>query len=162
SRYATTYSFGAYLIRNYGIDLLPAMVQSQQSGIPSIEAALAQKGYEERFGTLLQQWAVSIILSKREIAPSENNSKLLINTGSWLQDSGDYKLGSINYFLIDKKETSPSAPDLLGPTIHTSSPTEMAPYSIYFVQPTSSTTGEVNYNLQVPANISVIAIKEKL
>lgn len=158
-RYSTSYSFGSYLIATHGRDVLKEMVQNSYSGIESVEKALSAKGYSTKFDRLLQQWAISILLSKKEISPSPETKKYIINSGTWLIDEGPYKLASVNYFNIIKK----NQPASLGPKIHTVFPNSMEAYSIYFAHPNAIQNGMISFeNLHIPSNILVSIIKEKL
>jgi hypothetical protein len=97
--YAVSYTFGAWLIRNYGgPDLLRRIVQGPQTDSQAVvDAAGAFSGKTETIEMLLEQWAASVLLSDTTSAPSGYR----YNTGGWSNftvGSESFSLGSIDVF----------------------------------------------------------------
>ena len=98
ANYALNYALGAYLARTYGgAALFSDIVQSADSGIDAIEAALAAAGHEVSFGQVLADWAVATLLSDNTAAPVPYR----YNSGAWSTSHAggeQFRLGSINLF----------------------------------------------------------------
>ncbi len=97
--YSATYSFGAYLLRNYGgAALLKAMVQSPKTdGGQIVDAVSAFTGRTETLSQIFQCWSAAVLLSDRTDAPAGYR----YNTGNFFTSTGggtSYNLGSINFF----------------------------------------------------------------
>ncbi len=59
--YASAYTFGSFLIRNYGgIELVKEMAHNRTFGDKSITSALSALGYEENFETVFWNYALSV------------------------------------------------------------------------------------------------------
>ncbi len=117
--YALSYSFGAYLSRNYGgASLFRKIVQNGADDHRAIETALEDLGYTEEFGKLVRQWGVASILSSSTSAPAFHS----LNTGDNFTSSEggtSYNSGSINLY---NYVFTPPSPDQVGPKIYTGSP----------------------------------------
>jgi hypothetical protein len=97
--YALAYTFGAWLIRNYGgPDLLTRIVQCPQVDYSAVvNAGSAYSGRTESMEGLLQKWSASVLLSDTTSAPFGYR----YNTGGWTpftKGSQSFNLGSINVF----------------------------------------------------------------
>ncbi|HTZ50250.1 MAG TPA: hypothetical protein VMF68_01240 [Spirochaetia bacterium] len=98
-QYAVAYAFGSWLLRNCGgPDLLQRIVQCPQTDSTAVtNAATAYSGTAETMQSLLQRWAVSVLLSDTTTAPFGYRC----NTGDWTtftHDAQTFNLGSINFF----------------------------------------------------------------
>jgi hypothetical protein len=120
--YAMSYSFGAFLIRNYGgPQLLRNMINSEGFDAEAIDDALNSAGYTDLgFQDVLHRWAVATYLSD----DPGTNPGMRFNKGgafTWTFDGTPYSTGSINFynyrnsFLYD----SVSNPFAAGPTVFT-------------------------------------------
>ena len=94
--YSLTYSFGAYLARNFGgAELLAAMMESSSSNAERvIQEAIATQGYSN--GTLeelLWRWGVSTLRSD-----SAERQPFMLNTGGWSDARDSFVLGAINHY----------------------------------------------------------------
>ncbi|CAA6802276.1 MAG: Unknown protein [uncultured Campylobacterales bacterium] len=93
--YSTVYSFGSFLLRNYGgASLLHTMMQNNLTDEQIVTASL---GNSKTLEQLIQDWQTSVVLSKHTNAPSG----YIYNTGDWINSTYNgvtYKLGSINFF----------------------------------------------------------------
>lgn len=98
--YAVSYSFGAYMLRSFGPEVLTRlMLEADPAGSPNYgEAALAaaasvQEGAQLSFAELSRRWAVAMFTSNDlDAAP-----RFRINTGGWIgPDRAGGQVGSIN------------------------------------------------------------------
>lgn len=113
--YATAYSFGAWLCRNYGgVKLLREIHQNNKLGMDSILSALASLGYTNLNNEdLLRQWGSAVLCSNQILELNNDTRGYVFNTGTWFEscvelpknelrpaeyDDLYYKSGSINYF----------------------------------------------------------------
>ena len=116
ANYALNYALGAYLARTYGgAALFSDIVQSADSGIDAIEAALAAAGHEVSFGQVLADWAVATLLSDSTAAPVPHR----YNTGAWSTSHAggeQFRLGSINLFNY-RYEPPEVMSDCIGPDL---------------------------------------------
>ena len=126
ANYALNYALGAYLARTYGgAALFSDIVQSADSGIDAIEAALAEAGYHVSFGQVLANWAVATLLSDNTAAPA----RYRYNTGAWSTSytgGEQFRLGSIDLFNY-RYEPPEQASDCIGPDLASRSALE-GPY----------------------------------
>ncbi len=117
--YSDAYSFGAYLLRNFGgAGLLHDMMHNGYTDEQALMAPLAARGYSLSFGELLSQWAASVLLSDLTDTPSYYR----YNTGGWLPSSYggySYDVGSIDMFNYLYSSTTPSQS---GPYLYGSNP----------------------------------------
>ena len=126
ANYALNYALGAYLARTYGgADLFSDIVQSADSGIDAIEAALAAAGHDVSFGQVLADWAVATLLSDSTAAPAPYR----YNPGAWSTSYAggeQFRLGSINLFNY-RYEPPEIVSDCIGPDLASRSALE-GPY----------------------------------
>ena len=126
ANYSLNYALGAYLARTYGgAALFSDIVQSSDSGIDAIEAALAAAGHDVSFGEVLADWAVATLLSDSTAAPAPYR----YNTGSWSTSHAggeQFRLGSINLFNYSY-EPPEVVSDCIGPDLASRSALE-GPY----------------------------------
>ena len=126
ANYALNYALGAYLARTYGgADLFSDVVQSADSGIDAIEAALAAAGHDVSFGQVLADWAVATLLSDSTAAPAPYR----YNPGAWSTSYAggeQFRLGSINLFNY-RYEPPETVSDCIGPDLASRSALE-GPY----------------------------------
>ena len=116
ANYSLNYALGAYLARTYGgAALFSDIVQSADSGIAAIEAALADAGHDVSFGQVLADWAVATLLSDDTAAPAPYR----YNPGAWstsYTDGEQFRLGSINLFNY-RYEPPEIVSDCIGPDL---------------------------------------------
>ncbi|HNZ27670.1 MAG TPA: hypothetical protein PLG34_07930 [Spirochaetota bacterium] len=98
--YSSSYSYGAYLARNYGgVGFFKLIVQSPFTDYRAIDDALAKSGYSDDFFKTLQNWGAAVILS--DLAASEPY-RYNSNNAAWMTSDSDkgvsYELGSINLY----------------------------------------------------------------
>ncbi len=99
--YASVYSFGAYIARNYGgAALFRNIVQSNWTDERAITEAILALGYGNKtFGNLLSEWAVAVLDSDSDVS-----TVLTFNTGNFRTSSPlnpegtGYNLGSVNFY----------------------------------------------------------------
>ncbi len=101
--YAVSYSFGAFLIRVFGVQVLSELME--YGGTPSrsdyslaavAAAASAVDGTGISSDELLQRWGVAVLVSDDTATPDD----VRINTGTWIGDSGSnsVSVGSLNAY----------------------------------------------------------------
>jgi hypothetical protein len=110
TQYSVAYTFGAWLIRNYGgPDLLRRIVQSPQTDSSAVvNAASAYSGRTESMDRLLERWAASVLLSDTTAAPPGYR----YNTDGWSSftvGSLGFNLGSIDIFNYSPQLTTYSS-----------------------------------------------------
>jgi hypothetical protein len=92
--YAISYSFGAYLLRNYGgAEFMCRLFEADGDFKTRLEAATGKV-----FKDLLARWPAAVLLSARQDAPAD----LRFNSGASFDSSVggiQYRLGSINFYL---------------------------------------------------------------
>lgn len=95
--YATSYSFGAYLARNFGgAPFIRDVVQNKHGDYKAVEFALEKHGYQnENFNSVVRKWGIAAALSHKEDMPQGYR----YNKGAYFTseiNSIQYELGSIN------------------------------------------------------------------
>lgn len=55
--------FTQYLVEHYGIDLLVQALHSRETGIASLEAVLAEKGFTKDFAQIFQDWQIAVLIN---------------------------------------------------------------------------------------------------
>ncbi|MFW6212682.1 MAG: M30 family zinc metallopeptidase [Spirochaetota bacterium] len=143
--YSLTYSYGAYLARNFGgADLLRAMMESSSSDAERVvQEALSTQGYAN--GTheeLLWRWGVSTLRSQHVA-----EQPFQLNPGRWMSDA-EFSLGSINHFNYYGSGS-------YGPIVHEGAidSLELKPYSKALYKVGSGLTGEVSLECFVEAGV---------
>ena len=126
ANYAINYAMGAYLARTYGgAELFSEIVQSDQSGIDAIDAALQALGHDVSFAEVLADWAVATLLSDNTAAPAPYR----YNPGTWTTSRAggeEFRLGSINLYNYRYDPPDP-VPDCIGPQLQGRS-SQVGPY----------------------------------
>ncbi|MBU0480648.1 MAG: hypothetical protein KKG47_06085 [Proteobacteria bacterium] len=100
--YAITYSFGAFLARNFGgAPLFRNIVQNASGDYTAVDSALDATGFPgETFTSALKKWGIASLLSHNANA-SEVPAGYRFNTGGFTTSaigSISYELGSINLY----------------------------------------------------------------
>jgi len=99
--YATAYSFGAFLARNYGgAALFQKIVQSSWTDERAVTEAIAYLGYGNKtFGELLSEWPEAVLDSDRvnSAGPTFNTGNFRTSSPSDPEGTG-YNLGSVNFY----------------------------------------------------------------
>ena len=98
NHYSISYSFGAYLIRNYGgAALIREIVRNEHVDERAVVAALAASGHDLSFDELLRRWGIAVLLSDRQNSPGGYE----YNRGRAFAAAVDglaYDLGSISLY----------------------------------------------------------------
>lgn len=101
--YAVTYSYGAYLLRNYatgtnGLEFLKDIIYSQYQDLNAIENALKNRGYTKSFTETLQEWGKATILSNQKFSGEEKYK--YENGGGFVSylNGKTYRFGDINMY----------------------------------------------------------------
>lgn len=101
--YAVTYSYGAYMLRNYasgenGLNFLRDIVYSEYPDTNAIEFALRNKGIGKDFADSIKEWVKASVLSNEIF---EGGEKFKFSTGNgFISTYGarEYKIGDINMY----------------------------------------------------------------
>jgi hypothetical protein len=156
--YSLSYSFGAYLARNYnGPALFQNIVQNGYTNRQAVEAALTAGGYNIAFARALQRWGVAVLLSDRTNAPGNYR----YNLGEFFTSSLGgitYNAGSINLY---NYQYTYSDPQLRGPKIYTGSSigqSTLNPASNTFYHAGSGLTGEKSWDITLPDNVEMSVV----
>ncbi|MBI9106779.1 MAG: hypothetical protein JEZ04_08535 [Spirochaetales bacterium] len=158
THYSLSYSFGAYLARNYnGPELFKAIVQNTGIDYRAVTSALSAMGYGVKFTGLLQRWGASVLVSDMTDAADYYN----YNSGDFLSFSHDgitYQAGSINlynyYFNASGEQQS-------GPKLYSSSPvgaSTLAPASNTFYYAGGGLTGTKSWTITIPASVGTTVV----
>jgi hypothetical protein len=162
--YSQVYSFGAYLLRNYGgAEFMQGVFEASGSPEARIEEVC---GID--FNDLLARWAVAVLLSDRTDAPD----RFVFNTGNSFDSvvgGLTYRLGSMNFFNYwFHQEDDPVTPqvdeayDLTGPWIYSRANISYLPtyygYSSVLCLADQDVTGKKAYQLRLPGALGVSAL----
>ena len=83
--YSTAYTFGAFLVRNYGgVKLIAEMSRNKTGGIESINEALVACGYAETFDSVFREFSLALVRAESESLAGFNKA---LNDVEY----GDYK-----------------------------------------------------------------------
>ena len=98
--YATSYAFGAYLMRNYGVEsVLQAIYRSRSRGLQAVTEAVSTGATTVDAATLLRNWGVAGLLSDRlQTTPTRYNSGVPIVSQGTGASPGSYPIDSINLY----------------------------------------------------------------
>jgi hypothetical protein len=151
TQYAVAYTFGAWLIRNYGgPDLLRRIVQCPQTDSSAVvNAVSAYTGKTETMEKLLERWAASVLLSDTTTAPPGYR----YNTGGW----SSYTVGNLGFNLgsIDIFNYSPQLT-----TYSTTSPIPAPPYyssNVYYLAASKLNSAQTfKVTLPVGTDMSIV------
>ncbi|MDX2471513.1 MAG: hypothetical protein QNL04_13145 [SAR324 cluster bacterium] len=154
--YGISYSFGAYLTRNFGgADLMQAIVQNEYTGTQAVTDGVATAGYTQRDGSahtmqsLLHGWAIAGLLSSGTSAASGYR----YNTGGNFSSS----IGSITYVLGSINLFNYGTPYFYTPSTLGSEGAVQA-YSNRFVKVATNATGVFTRTVTVPSGVDLIVI----
>ena len=153
--YAMNYSFGAYIVRNFGgAELMQKITQSTFTGTDAIDNALSDLGSSETFSTILKKWGAAVLRSDL----TTNTSGYKYNSGTYFTStfgSDTHNLGSINLFNFDHGSQS-------GPLVY--SPASLVSFgghyatSNTFVLVGQNLTGEFSKRIEMPSGISLSVV----
>ncbi len=156
--YSLSYSFGAYLVRNYnGPALFQNIVQNAYTDGTAVESAIKSAGYDVDFERLLSRWGVSVLLSDRTNAPGQYR----YNSGdyfSFTHQGIPYNAGSINLF---NYQYTYSDPQLRGPKLYSGNSigeTSLAAASNTFYYAGGSLTGSKTWDFTLPEKVKLSVV----
>lgn len=144
--YSVTYSYGAYLLRNFatgtnGLEFLKSLVYNQYSDVNAIEEAIKTTGYNRNFLSTIQDWSKAIILSNQTFTSNELY-KYQTGTGFSSTINGKtFKFGDINMYTYSDTPTFYSSGGANLPSLNRAS-------NLMFFLGTS--TGTFNMNISIP------------
>ena len=133
SDYGVVSLFMHYLVDHYGNNILTKMMMSSYTGISSINQALTDLGYSERFSDVFADWAVANYLNDCQIG-SESEYCYLDNNLTYQRLHADYSASYSGF------------PNLI--VSRSSSIKDWAPYWYRFRQGTSQTTDKDTLKLE--------------
>ncbi len=152
--YSTTYTFGAWLARNYGgAGLLSRMLGSSASDSAIVqEAAGAGGAYPSDLDSLIARWAIAVMGSDNEYMPPGYR----LNTGGFFDSSingASYRLGSIDMFRynIDGR-AGPWFMESVGPLTQA-----RASSNVYYLVERAA-KGSVSVKVKIPEGVIVHAV----
>ncbi len=151
NNYSTAYSFGAFLIRNYGgASLVRAIVQASAVDSACItDAVSAFAGRRVTMSELLQKWSVSVLASASTTMPPGYR----YNSGTWFVSTAvaggeSYNLGSIDFF---NYSTTPTIVTSTGSLPKSGSFNKAS--SLYY-RAASADTGKKSFSVTVPEGVA--------
>ncbi|MFH1423677.1 MAG: peptidoglycan-binding protein [Candidatus Nealsonbacteria bacterium] len=66
--YGVVNLFTQYLVDHYGIQVLSDSLDRKETGIQSINAALAQRGFQENFAQIFTDWTVAVLINNCQVS----------------------------------------------------------------------------------------------
>jgi len=163
--YASAYSFGAYIARNYGgAALLRKIVRSEWTDEQAVTRGISALDYGDKsFGELLTEWAVAALDSD-----SSDNSEQTFNTGGFRSSSPDnferegYNLGSIDLYNYDAVNGSDIRPNS-GPVPYGDVDGTFNPGNLEATPPASNIiflagrnlSGDVSWDVELPRGMTL-------
>lgn len=104
--YSVTYSYGAYLLRNYGVgtnglQFLRDIILSKKQDVNAIEEALFKEGYNLTFANTISDWSKAVVLSNEILT---NDEKYKYQSGNGFRtsiDGREFTIGDINMYNYD-------------------------------------------------------------
>lgn len=156
--YSLSYSFGAYLARNYGGPaLFQNIVQNSDTDYDAVKTALLTTGNDIGFNRVLQRWGTAVLLSDRLDAPEFYR----YNRGDFFSYSHGgitYKAGSINLY---NYQFTGSSPQQLGPKIYsggTAGQSVLQITSNTFYLAGNDLSGKKSWDLSLPEGVKMSAV----
>ena len=171
--YATAYTFGAFLARNYGgAALFRNIVQSQWTDERAVTEAIAKLGSygNPGFGDLMVEWAEAAITSDTIVTDA---SVKTYNSGGFFQSSptdpagSGYNLGSINLYNYDADDGDNKFPGK-GPIPYGDESGAFGPLPLDATAPAvnllylagTDLTGEHTWNVEIPTGMIFTVLKK--
>jgi hypothetical protein len=156
--YSATYSFGAYLLRNFGgAALMKAMVQDAKTdGGQIVDAVSAFTGRTETLSQIFQRWSVAVLLSDRTDAPAGYR----YNTGTFFTSTGgstSYNLGSINFFNYQQYGLSGTGPVLFSGNGSVGSTAPLAASGTLYSALVGA-SGKKSWTIDLPASVNMSVV----
>lgn len=149
--YSFSYSFGAWLLRNYGgAQFVKDVVWDTATDSQAIvDAVKACSGRTYTFPGLLQRWAVSVLGSSRTDMPPgfRYNTGASFPSTSALDATAGYSVGSIDFF------NYAPAPAILTPSTLVDVASFPAASSLYY-KAASGLSGSRSFRLHLPAGVA--------
>lgn len=149
--YAAAYSFGAALVRRYGVGVMTELIAANGETGDAVENAVAATGGGVvSFSSLVSDWAVAMLLSNDTAAPREYR----LNRDGWLESSvggASYFLGSINAHNYGEGLRIVPYSDELSENI--------PPTSSIYVRMAHDVSGTYSDQLALPAGVQVRVIE---
>ena len=104
--YSKVNAFGAYLTRNYGVQVLHDIVHTSLTNKDAVVNAIhnTPNGTDKSFEDLLREWGIAVMLSDHtnlQDLPQYNTGDFILDT----YRNSTYQLGSINFFHYDPQPT---------------------------------------------------------
>ena len=147
--YAKAYSFGAFLIRNYGgAELLHNMMHNNYGNEQAVISAIKTTVDKDvTFAQLLQEWGEAIMLSDHDDldtdTPKYNIGDFMISDYNGI----DYKMGSINFFNYNPQPTIKTTVNKINPHAN-----------CYYKIGENINSNSVNLNITLDANTQAVLI----
>jgi hypothetical protein len=161
--YGMAYSFGSFLIRNYGgPSLVHEILTNPESGTGAIEFAFDATGTDMSVRRALAQWAASVLVSN-EVRDDATIPyyETTVNSGDWFEftyDGGPVRLGSINYYNYPCATCSRGS----GPLVYTSSPpgvgSTIDPGSVTYLLAGESLTQTSQWHITIGPHTDLVVV----
>jgi len=134
--YSKVNAFGAYLTRNYGVEILHDIVHNPYTNEYAVENAIKNtpQGTDNTFSDLIKEWGIAVMLSDH----TNLQNTPIYNSGDFILDryhNSIYQLGSINFFNYSPR-----------PTIYTTTGS-VAPQGNYYYKIGENLSGTVDVNI---------------
>ncbi|OHD68326.1 MAG: hypothetical protein A2W19_17165 [Spirochaetes bacterium RBG_16_49_21] len=157
--YAVNFALGAYLARNFGgAAFFRDVVQNGFTDYNAVEYALARRGSQDGFSTILRKWAVSNLLSNKIDLLLNDSYKYNNSTAGFTNSIGSikYKLGSINLY---NYEYALAGNPHAGPYIYTSIPRNpLQPASNIYFKAGTSLAGKQSWSIRMDRNVRMSVV----
>lgn len=164
ANYAAAYSFGSWLVRNYGgPEVIRSVVQTSGTDIQAvIDAVATTTGKTVTVAQLLNQWATAVLVSgpkpdqhtqlTSEVEGTETAFTYAV-TGTVLGENTTYRLGSINAFRYYAYGSTQA-----GPVMGSGGAKALQPAGVMFRRAGSSLTGSHTFTFSVPTSVSITLV----
>lgn len=155
SEYSSSYAFGAYLLRNYGVEVLKNIYAASEPGMGAVVTAVSSITGNRSLGVqeLLERWGASVLFSDSTQAPFFMRYNSGYSFVSRLNDI-KYQLGSINLYNYKYENKT-------GPRINLTLATDQVypqMSNTYYLATTGVTGGSFNCQVELSSGISVTAV----
>lgn len=157
--YATAYSFGSFLMRNFGgPELLYDIINGDETDFHAVEEAVFNQGYDYTFSQILQRWGAANLLSQE----SEQNAEMSINREGGF--SFDYKGSQWNlinqnlyyyYYWDTETATIQRGPDTISNTIYMNS---LPGHSNSYLCAGRNLKGKQQWEIELPERTSMTMV----
>ncbi len=154
--YSSLYTYGAYLLRNYGYDqLVKNLVKNNLKGSEIIEYALLQGNFNKSFEESVRDMGVAYVLSDMSNLPDDCG--YVFNRDEFISYGDFYNLGSIDFYKYRYNDGSQNI-DGLNFDTEIDEDMSIAPFSNYIVKMQTDDTGKFQKSVNVSDDVRLTLV----